>query len=76
VSVRVLPIETLRRAEEWALSQLAGALHVPVHDLPGRLHQVLGPPTEVSAHCETGYRASIAAGLLAGLTKHAVGVSR
>ena len=64
------------RAEEWAPSHLAGALHVPLYDLPERLHQVPGPPTEVSVCCETGYQASIAAGLLAGLTKHAVGVSR
>jgi hydroxyacylglutathione hydrolase len=66
----------VRRAEEWALPHLAGALHVPLHDLPGRLRQVLGPPREVSVCCDIGYRASIAAGLLAGLTTHAVGVSR
>ena len=62
----------VRRAEEWAQSHLAGALHVPLHDLPEGLHQVPGPPTEVWVYCETGYRSSIAAGLLAAAGRRVV----
>jgi len=62
----------VRRAEEWAQSHLEGALHVPLHDLPEGLHQVPGPPTEVWVYCETGYRSSIAAGLLAAAGRRVV----
>jgi len=62
----------VRRAEEWDESHLAGALHVPLHDLPEGLHQIPGPPTEVWVYCETGYRSSIAAGLLAAAGRRVV----
>jgi hydroxyacylglutathione hydrolase len=40
----------------------AGALHIPLHDLPGRLPDL--PPGPIWVHCQAGYRASVAASLL------------
>ena len=53
----------VRRSDEWRASHIAGALHIPIHELPGRIGEV---PTErpVWVHCATGYRAAIAASLL------------
>lgn len=53
-----------RRRLEWDRGHLAGAHHVPLHDLLHRLDEV---PTDVPVwvHCASGYRASIAASLLA-----------
>jgi hydroxyacylglutathione hydrolase len=53
----------VRRDDEWATSHIPGALHIPLHDLLHRLDEV--PDTRVWVHCAAGYRASIAAGLLA-----------
>jgi hydroxyacylglutathione hydrolase len=53
----------VRRDEEWALGHLPGAFHIPLHELEGRLAEI--PPGEVWVHCQSGYRAAIAASLLA-----------
>ncbi len=53
----------VRRHDERSDEHLVGSIHVPVHELPGRLDDV--PPGEVWVHCEIGYRASVAASLLA-----------
>ncbi len=47
---------------ERARGHIAGSVHVPLHELPGRLHQLPREPLWV--HCQGGYRASIAASLL------------
>jgi hydroxyacylglutathione hydrolase len=52
----------VRRDREWADSHIGGAIHIPLHELPGRLSAV--PDGEVWIHCRTGYRASIAASIL------------
>src|SRR5512135_553916 len=50
---------------EWADGHLPGAVHIPLHELAGRLEEVPGDPdAEVWVHCATGYRAAIAASLL------------
>lgn len=51
-----------RRNGEYASGHLAGAIHVPLHELLGRLDEV--PDGLVHVHCQSGYRASIAASLL------------
>ena len=39
-----------------------GAIHIPLHQLPACLAEV--PAGEVWVHCQSGYRASIAASFL------------
>ena len=53
----------VRRRLEWEESHLAGALHIPLHRLAGRAAGI--PPGELWVHCAAGYRASVAASLLA-----------
>ena len=52
----------VRRDQEWDASHIAGAVHIPLHQLPARLADV--PPGEVWVHCAAGYRASVAASFL------------
>jgi hydroxyacylglutathione hydrolase len=52
----------VRRRLEWSESHIEGALHVPLHRLPGRIPDL--PPGPIWVHCQAGYRASIAASLL------------
>jgi glyoxylase-like metal-dependent hydrolase (beta-lactamase superfamily II)/rhodanese-related sulfurtransferase len=59
---RPVIILDVRRQQEWDASHIRGAVHVPLHQLPGRLAEV--PAGEVWVHCEAGYRASIAASFL------------
>ena len=51
-----------RRAEEYAATRIAGAVNIPLHELPGRVAEV--PAGEVWVHCAAGYRSSVAASLL------------
>ncbi|MCP2247308.1 MBL fold metallo-hydrolase [Lentzea aerocolonigenes] len=60
---RPVTVLDVRRELEWADAHVAGAVHVPLHDLLHRLDEV--PPGEVWVHCKSGYRASIAASVLA-----------
>ena len=52
----------VRLALEWADSHVDGAVHIPLHDLLGRLGEL--PAGEVWVYCRTGHRASIAASIL------------
>jgi rhodanese-related sulfurtransferase len=52
----------VRRRLEWAASHIEGAVHIPLHDLPGRLAGL--PPGPLWVHCQAGYRASVAASVL------------
>ena len=52
----------VRRRLEWAGGHIEGALHVPLHELPGRLPDL--PPGPIWVHCQAGYRASVAASIL------------
>ncbi len=52
----------VRRDLEWAEGHLDGAVHIPLHELPARLHEL--PDGEVWVHCQSGYRSSVAASLL------------
>ena len=59
---REVTVLDVRRVLEYQESHIADALHIPIHELPRRLHDV--PLGEVWVHCAAGYRASIAASLL------------
>ena len=52
----------VRRADEYAVSRLAGAVNVPLHELLQRLDAV--PDGKLWVHCTSGYRAGVAASLL------------
>lgn len=60
---RQVAVLDVRRGSEFADAHLDGALHIPLHDVPRRLGDV--PAGEIWVHCATGYRASIAASILA-----------
>ncbi|MET8846851.1 MBL fold metallo-hydrolase [Amycolatopsis sp. NPDC004625] len=60
---RPVVVLDVRRNQEWAQDHIDGARHIPVHELLGRLGEV--PQGEVWVHCQAGYRASIAASVLA-----------
>ncbi|GGN88412.1 MBL fold metallo-hydrolase [Actinoplanes lobatus] len=52
----------VRMTNEWRTHHIDGAVHIPLPDLPGRLHTV--PPGTVWVHCGSGYRAAAAGSLL------------
>jgi hydroxyacylglutathione hydrolase len=52
----------VRRLDEWQLSHLSGAVHIPFWELEQRTAEV--PPGEVWVHCASGFRASIGASIL------------
>ena len=59
---RLVVVLDVRRTEEYESARIEGAVNVPLHELRGRVGEV--PAGEVWVHCESGYRASIAASLL------------
>jgi hydroxyacylglutathione hydrolase len=62
----------VRRRLEWVESHIAGARHIPLHELSSRAAEL--PPGEVWVHCHSGYRSIVAASLLARLGRQAVSV--
>ncbi len=65
-SGRSLAVLDVRRRLEWNDAHVAGAVHLPFHELPDRMAEV--PDGEVWVHCATGYRAAIAASMIAAAT--------
>jgi hydroxyacylglutathione hydrolase len=59
---RRVTVLDVRRDLEWAAGHLDGALHIPLHELPGRLGEI--PGGELWVHCQAGYRSAVAASLL------------
>ena len=59
---RPVVILDVRRDLEWADSHIDGAIHVPLHELAGRLAEL--PNAELWVYCRSGYRASVAASML------------
>ena len=53
----------VRRHDERASDGITGALHIPIHDLERRMAEL--PAGELWVHCASGYRAAIAASLVA-----------
>ncbi|MFC3897112.1 rhodanese-like domain-containing protein [Lentzea rhizosphaerae] len=62
----------VRLASEWRQGHLGGAVHIPLPDLPQRVVDV--PDGVVWVHCQSGYRASIAASVLAAAGREVVHV--
>ena len=62
----------VRRQLEWREAHIDGAVHVPLHELPGGIGRV--PPGEVWVHCKSGYRAAVAASFLAAAGREVVAV--
>jgi glyoxylase-like metal-dependent hydrolase (beta-lactamase superfamily II)/rhodanese-related sulfurtransferase len=60
---REVVVLDVRRADEHDAARIEGAVNIPLHELWGRLPEV--PPGEVWVHCAGGYRASVAASMLA-----------
>jgi hydroxyacylglutathione hydrolase len=52
----------VRRDSEWNAARIEGAVHIPLHELAGRMAEL--PRGEVWVHCQSGYRAAIAASML------------
>ncbi|MCB5273059.1 putative polyketide biosynthesis zinc-dependent hydrolase BaeB [Arthrobacter sp. SO5] len=52
----------VRRADEFAVSRVAGAVNIPLHELLRRLDEV--PAGKLWVHCHSGYRAGIGTSLL------------
>lgn len=63
----------VRRDQEYRRAHLPGVVHIPLHQLLDRLDEV--PPGQVWIHCAGGYRASIAASLLAAAGRDVVVVN-
>ncbi len=53
----------VRRRKEWQSGHVEGATNLPLHELVAHAHHA--PDGELWVHCASGYRASIAASLLA-----------
>jgi hydroxyacylglutathione hydrolase len=62
----------VRRNQEWDGGHLCDAVHVPLHDLLRRMDEI--PEGQVWVHCRSGYRASLAASLLAAAGRDVVHV--
>jgi hydroxyacylglutathione hydrolase len=52
----------VRRDPEWRSARIEGAVHIPLHELAGRIGEI--PSGRVWVHCQAGYRASVAASIL------------
>ena len=69
---RQVVVLDVRADLEWAGAHIDGAVHIPLPDLPRRLDEV--PGGEVWVHCQSGYRAAVAASLLAAAGRRVVAV--
>jgi hydroxyacylglutathione hydrolase len=69
---RTVTVLDVRRTDEFGAARIQGAVNIPLHQLPGRIDEV--PAGEVWVHCAAGYRASIAASLLAAAGRRPVAV--
>ena len=70
----------VREADEVALCRIAGALHVPMGDVPSRLHE-LDPDREIVVYCHHGQRSAAVVAFLerhefAGVANLAGGIER
>jgi hydroxyacylglutathione hydrolase len=69
---RQLVVLDVRRRLEWADGHVAGAVHIPFSELPARAGEL--PPGEVWIYCQSGYRATVAASILAARGRQVVSV--
>ena len=69
---RAVTVLDVRRTDEFGASRIQGAMNIPIHELPSRMGEL--PAGEVWVHCAAGYRASIAASLLAAAGRQLVAI--
>ena len=62
----------VRRDLEWADGHVDGALHIPFSDLPRRVADI--PEGEIWVYCRTGYRAVVAASILAAAGRQVISI--
>jgi hydroxyacylglutathione hydrolase len=62
----------VRRQKEWDQGHVANASHIPFSDLPGRVGEI--PPGDIWVYCHTGYRAIVAASILAAVGRRVVSI--
>jgi hydroxyacylglutathione hydrolase len=68
-----LTVVDVRRPSEWEQGHLQGAMHQHIGELPAHLHEL--PERQVIATlCRSGFRASIAASLIAGTGREVIAV--
>jgi glyoxylase-like metal-dependent hydrolase (beta-lactamase superfamily II)/rhodanese-related sulfurtransferase len=70
---RDVVILDVRRHPEFAAARISGALNIPLHELPTRVHEV-PDAAEVWVHCAGGYRASVAASVLSAANRRLVAI--
>ena len=70
---RDIVILDVRRTPEFEAARIEGALNIPLHELPKRVHEV-PDATEVWVHCAGGYRASVAASFLSAASRKLVAI--
>jgi hydroxyacylglutathione hydrolase len=63
----------VRRASEWRDGHIPGAVHIPLHELSSRMGEI--PSGEIWVHCKAGYRAAVAASLLAAAGRQIVAIN-
>lgn len=63
----------VRQRSEWEKGHVDRAVHVPLHELPARISEL--PDGEIWVHCQAGYRACVAASLLAAQGRRVVAVN-
>lgn len=62
----------VRRELEWADGHVSGAVHIPFSQLPGRVHEI--PAGDVWIYCHSGYRAAVAASMLAASGRQVISI--
>jgi rhodanese-related sulfurtransferase len=60
---RKLVLLDVREPQEVALVHIAGALHIPMGDIPGRVHE-LDPEADIVVYCHHGMRSASVCGFL------------
>jgi len=69
---RHLVVLDVRRRLEWDDGHVANAIHIPFSELPGRCAEI--PDGDVWVHCHSGYRAMVAASILAARGRRVISI--
>jgi hydroxyacylglutathione hydrolase len=70
---RHLVVLDVRRQREWDDGHVANAIHIPFSELPRRSGEI--PDGDVWVYCHSGYRAMVAASVLAARGRHVISVN-
>jgi hydroxyacylglutathione hydrolase len=68
-----LVLVDVRLRGEWDKGHVDSAVHIPLHELAARITEI--PDGEIWVHCQAGYRAAVAASLLAAHGRRVVAVN-